>query len=550
MKKFLPVILIVIITFLTFSGTLSHEFLSWDDKALITENYLVRTFSPSIFWSYDPELYIPVTLLSFQVNHLLFGLNPFWFHLTNLIIHILNALLVFWLSLLILKKRYLALFVALIFALHPINTETVAWISARKELLSTLFLLSSLITYIKANNRKRLIVLSIVLFALAMMSKVTALVLPLILILYDQTQPKTNNQKLKTYIPFFALTIIFAIVAIGGKSQAIEQLTIFQVILLSFRSLTFYLQKFFLPINLSAIYPSPVPLEFFNPEILISFAFVFGLAISIWIFRKKKIAMFASGFAVFTIAPSFLAYTRSDGISVAADRYAYMPSIGLSILITIIFAGILKTSRESKASKEFAGPVAYAVTLWVEAGIIVLALSGLSTQRAQVWENTESLFGDVLAKNPSSHIAKNNIGNLYLDQGELNIARTYFQDALKLKPDYPEALVNMAAYHGRTGNFSEAERNLKEAMELNPEFAPTYFNLGGVHFMRGNYRLANEAYHKALEINPYYVPAMWQLARTHLHMGQRDEAKRIYLTLLELDRSYKGKRPELDELIN
>ncbi len=531
-KLLLPILLIALATFLTYANILSAEFLEWDDTTYISNNYIIRNFSPVIFWTYDPELYIPITFLSYQIEHALFGLNPFWFHLTSLIIHTLNAILVFWLSLHLTKKKLLAVFAALIFAVHPINIEAVAWISARKEVLSALFMLLSFMTYLKANNRRWMIVLSLVLFVFAMMSKVTAIVLPAILILHQLTQPKTNNQKPITYLPYLILALIFGVIALIGKSAVIEQLGFFQIILLAFRSLTFYLQKFLVPINFSAIYPAPNPITLTNPEIYISILIVIGLGIVLWFFRKNKTAIFASGFALLTMAPSFLAYMRSDGISVGADRYAYMPSIGFSILLVLIISSLRK--------KE----VVYFILC-----LIIVACTVITINRQKVWANTEVLFLDVIEKNPESHIANNNIGNMYLYRGEPDRARAHFYEALRIKPDYPDALVNMAAYLGLQGNLDAAEKNLIKALELQPNNYNAHFNLAGVHFMREEYEKALDEYKKTIEINTYYVPALWQLARTYLAVGDEERARAMYEVVLEMDGSYEGRRSEMDELL-
>lgn len=533
MRKSWPAILIIVITFLTFAGVLGHEFLSWDDEILVTQNYLVRNFSPMIFWSYDPELYIPITLLSFQINYALFDLNPFWYHLTNLIIHISNALLVFWLSLMIIKKRYLAVFAALIFAVHPLNTEAVAWISARKELLSTFFMLSALITYVKTGDKRWMIVLSLILFVLAMMSKVTALVLPLILILYDQAQPKSENRNPKTYIPFLLLAGIFAVIAVVGKSIAVIQLTTTEMVLLAFRSTTFYLQKFLLPIKLSAIYGAPDPISIQNWEIIFSILIVALLITATCIFRKMKVAMFASGFAILTIAPSFMAYMKSDGISVAADRYAYMPSIGLAMLIVLIVSSIRKQD--------------FVIFILVA---VISSCMFLTIERNKVWATTEVLFQDIIKKNPTSHITHNNIGNMHLNNGDLRTALLYLEKAMELNPESPEVLVNMGVYYGKLGDYSASESYLNQAMEIHPTFAPAHFNKGGIHFQRREYRSAIESYKKAIESNRYYTSAIWQLARTYLKSGDQEMARETYLGLLKFDESYKGRRAELDELIN
>ncbi|MDP7247815.1 MAG: tetratricopeptide repeat protein [Candidatus Peribacteraceae bacterium] len=533
MRKSWPAILIIVITFLTFAGVLGHEFLSWDDEILVTQNYLVRNFSPMIFWSYDPELYIPITLLSFQINYALFDLNPFWYHLTNLIIHISNALLVFWLSLMIIKKRYLAVFAALIFAVHPLNTEAVAWISARKELLSTFFMLSALITYVKTGDKRWMIVLSLILFVLAMMSKVTALVLPLILILYDQAQPKSENRNPKTYIPFLLLAGIFAVIAVVGKSIAVIQLTTTEMVLLAFRSTTFYLQKFLLPIKLSAIYGAPDPISIQNWEIIFSILIVALLITATCIFRKMKVAMFASGFAILTIAPSFMAYMKSDGISVAADRYAYMPSIGLAMLIVLIVSSIRKQD--------------FVIFILVA---VISSCMFLTIERNKVWATTEVLFQDIIKKNPTSHITHNNIGNMHLNNGDLRTALLYLEKAMELNPESPEVLVNMGVYYGKLGDYSASESYLNQAMEIHPTFAPAHFNKGGIHFQRREYRSAIESYKKAIESNRYYTSAIWQLARTYLKSGDQEMSRETYLGLLKFDESYKGRRAELDELIN
>ncbi|HCI03500.1 MAG: tetratricopeptide repeat protein [Candidatus Peribacteraceae bacterium] len=531
MRKCLPLILIIVITFLTFSGSLGHEFLSWDDEILVTQNYLVRNFSPMIFWSYDPELYIPITLLSFQINYALFDLNPFWYHLTNLIIHISNALLVFWLSLMIIKKRYLAVFAALIFAVHPLNTEAVAWISARKELLSTLFLLSALITYIKANDRRWMIVFSIVLFVLAMMSKATAIVFPAILILYHYAfQIRTRTLTLALTL---TLSLIFAIVAVVGKSISVIQLTTTEMVLLAFRSTTFYLQKFLLPIKLSAIYGAPDPISIQNWEIIFSILIVALLITATCIFRKMKVAMFASGFAILTIAPSFMAYMKSDGISVAADRYAYMPSIGLAILLVLIVSSIRKQD--------------FVIFILVA---VISSCMFLTIEQNKVWATTEVLFQDIIKNNPTSHITHNNIGNMHLNNGDLKTALLYLEKAMELNPESPDVLVNMGVYYGKLGDYSASESYLNQAMEIHPTFAAAHFNMGGIHFQRKEFTNAIKSYEKAVEINRYYAPAIWQLARTYLKAGDQEMARETYLGLLKLDESYKGRRVELDELIN
>jgi len=246
-----------------------------------------------------------------------------------------------------------------------------------------------------------------------------------------------------------------------------------------------------------------------------------------------KVAMFASGFAILTIAPSFMAYMKSDGISVAADRYAYMPSIGLAILLVLIVSSIRKQD--------------FVIFILVA---VISSCMFLTIEQNKVWATTEVLFQDIIKNNPTSHITHNNIGNMHLNNGDLKTALLYLEKAMELNPESPDVLVNMGVYYGKLGDYSASESYLNQAMEIHPTFAAAHFNMGGIHFQRKEFTNAIKSYEKAVEINRYYAPAIWQLARTYLKAGDQEMARETYLGLLKLDESYKGRRVELDELIN
>ncbi|MBU0458983.1 tetratricopeptide repeat protein [Patescibacteria group bacterium] len=572
MHKRYSLLLIIILTLLTYSGVLTHDFLSWDDNSLITNNYLVRNFSPAIFWNYDPELYIPITYLSFQIDYALAGLNATWFHFVNLFIHVLNAILVFVLTKKITSKKYLALPIALIFALHPINTEAVAWISARKELLSTLFFLLSFLSYIRFKEvGKKWLILSIIFYVLAMGAKVTAIVLPILLLAYDSLvlNPKSQipNSQISSKIPknkilnrfgplnlgilesfwdlgfgiwdftrkniyYLVPALIFALLALAGKFDVIGELSFFQVILLTFASTTFYIQKLLIPLNYSAIYPAPDPIALSNPTIYLSIISIAIIALAIWKLRKNKAIVFGSLMFIVTLAPSFLAYMRGDGISIGADRYAYIPSIGFVIAFASMIAIINKPKK-----------VAIALT------VLAVCLIPITIRQNSVWANSEALFNNVLKNNPSSPSALNNVGNTHLGNGELDLARDLFEQALKIDPNFPDALASLGAVYGRTGDYDLAWEYSSKAIEANPNLPDAHFNLAGILFMKGDMGKAIEKYQDVIDIDPYYVPALWQMARAYLQSGDEDKARETYAKVLELDEGYRGKRGEMDELL-
>ncbi|MEK7591091.1 MAG: tetratricopeptide repeat protein, partial [Patescibacteria group bacterium] len=468
-----------------FFPVLSHNFVRWDDFALIVENPLVRSFSSKIFWTFDPELNIPLTLLTFQVETAIAGTEPFLFHLVNLLLHIANAILAFAFLKRLFKDDLIAFGGALLFALHPIQTEAVSWVSARKELLMTFFFLGSLLLVMhdertRGNTGKRgssiaslSSIASISFFLLALLSKVTAITLPVVLLLIDWHEGKNLRQTIIRLWPYWILSVLFGAIAIIGRSDPLTLLTPFQTILLAFRSFTFYVQQFFLPLHFSAIYEASSPLALTNPGIALSIIIVIFLCAAVWLLRRRWLEG-VLGFLFFavTIAPSFLAYAKAGDVTLAADRYAYLPVVGLVILV----AGILSVILKNKSRWEPAILIAAALLLSIK-----------TFDQTHVWQSTGTLFASVLQIYPTSHVALNNLGFVALNEGRVDEAIALSEAALKEKPEYPDALVNLGAAYGRKGRLDDAERVLRRAIGLRPLHIQALYNLAGVHLTRGEW---------------------------------------------------------------
>ena len=519
--------------FAVYFPVLGHEFVQWDDYQLILENLLVRSFSPAIFWTFDPELYVPLTLLSFQIEYATMGAEPFLFHLTNLLLHIVNTGLVFFLLKKLLKENLLAFAGALLFALHPIQAETVSWISARKELLMTFFFLSALLTALR--GEKKWTYASWILFLCALLSKVTALTFPFVLGLLLLQRNEKPKEISKTIAPYLALSILFGIIGLMGRDEALKLLTPLQTILLAFRSFTFYLQQFFVPLQFSTIYPAPTDISFGNIAMLISIVIVAALIAIAWLLRKKyPLVSIGFFFFVVTIAPSFLAYGKSGDVTLAADRYAYLPLIGLVILV------LAECESLSHRWRRFAPAAIIA---------LVLLLSVKTFTQAQTWRTSETLFGNVLNLYPDSHIALNNLGFVELERNQMDKAIAYFEKALERKPIYPDALVSLGAAYGKKNMLNEAEAALTKALSYQPNHPRGVYNLAGVYMLRNKNDEAIRLYKKAIELGPFFTPSYWHLARIYLKIGKSDEAREIYMQLLKIDPSYRGRSTELDTLL-
>ncbi len=529
---------IALATFATYGSSLKNDFVAWDDPQLVYENPLVSSHSPRIFASYDPELYVPVTMLSFQIEHAIAGFNPFVFHLDALLLHTLNTLLVFALLSLLFKRRWIALGCALLFALHPLNTETVAWVSARKELLSGTFFLLSLIAYMRREDWRRWKFISLGCFVLALLSKVTVAMLPFVLLLIDWQQGRTiTRETIKEKWPYFLLAAVAITIGLFGKSDALQILTLWQVILLACSSITFYLQKFFWPVDLSAIYPPPDPIAVGNPVITLSIMAVFALPAILWFVRKKfPGALLGFGFFLLMLAPSFLAFQKADDVMFAADHYAYIPLIGLSIAI-----GSLLIFLRKKITQTIVTVIAIGILVW---------LSVITHTQSLLWRDTETLFSHVLQQNPTSHIAYGNLGFQALERGQTGQAIEYLNKALKLKPTYADAYVNLGAAFGKEHDYARAEVALKQGLQINPDHAQGHFNLGGVYQMLGNPNAAITEYERTIKINSAHANAYWQLARMYLKLGKRTEAATAYRSAVDLNPAFRGVSAEMDALEN
>ncbi|MFA7682056.1 MAG: hypothetical protein WCX61_03435, partial [Candidatus Peribacteraceae bacterium] len=267
--------LLITLVFLAFGHSLQQGFAPVDDSFLLVENPAIRGITAenlkTVFTTYDPELYIPMVFVSYQLDYLIGGLDPFFFHLTNILLHILSALLVVRILRQLTGTTWLAWFSGFVFALHPLNTEAVVWLAGRKDLLSGVFFLGAMTLYLDAVKGKRKALLaSILLFLLALLSKVIAvtflgfIVLHMVLI----ERPRWNRKIAMRITPYAVLSVIFMIIAMGGKSRVLASTSLWDKVLVAAKSTVFYLQKFLWPTDLVMIYPLQGDLHLLQARIL------------------------------------------------------------------------------------------------------------------------------------------------------------------------------------------------------------------------------------------------------------------------------------------
>ena len=472
-----------------YAQSLGNGFVTWDDGLLITENPIIRGLSLHNLWlaftSYDPELYIPLTFISYQINYAIGGLEPLGYHLGNLLLHIANVGFVYAISRRLMEAASASrsgrsrssattgALAALIFAVHPLHTEAVVWAAARKDVLSAFFFLLTVLCYLRSKeeiNAKskelRWYWISLSMFLLALLSKVSVITWPVLMVLMDWSRgefvktPQVRTpaaDALKRAVPFLILSLIFGIIALGGKIANTG--FAYEKFLIGCRAVTLLLQKFLWPIHLSALYPFTKPVSFFTPELGFSVLFVFLVSVTVLFLawrRGVKLPLFAWAWFLLLLVPSFSNITKGHNelldIYVTSDRYAYLPSIGL-----LFVAGWLVTKLAERLPK-----IVYPLFFF-----ILCVFSVLSYRQSLFWKDTSTLFVHVSDVQPNSYVAWSNIGTEEVRRGRLHEGLQAYTKALQIRDD-----------------------------------ATTWYNVGQILRAQGKIELAIQAYERAVESSP------------------------------------------------
>ncbi len=513
------------VTFAVFGSSLHSEFVSWDDNLLITDNPVVQQMNFSTigkaFSSYDPELYIPLTLVSYQIDWSIGNGAPFMFHFTNIVLHTLNALLVTLVLYLLLENGWLALGLGLLFAIHPLNTEAVVWASGRKDVLSTFFALLSLtafIRYVRDDARKKSYVASVLFLLLALLSKVMAAMLPAILVLmYAWHGIRLSGKRIAAVIPHICLSAIFIIVALFGKAKLLVSTTLLQKILMAGKSTSFYVLKFFMPTNLSVVYPYTASVKLLSADFILPLLFtVLLIVLTVWSWRRARHVAIGLLIYLVTLLPTFTNFAKGGDLYFASDRYAYLPMIGLLLILGVLASYRLNrpTARAERAARNHI----------VIVSCVVLVISAfMSASQTKVWATSTGLYAHAITVYPNSRVAHNNLGMEYLLRDKLSEALAEMDAAIAIKRD-PRSLVNRATILSAMKRDDEALAQLQQVVLESPETSDAHYGLANIYWRRGDTESAIREYNRALTIDPAYVNALNNLGAVYLELGDWNNA--------------------------
>lgn len=534
---FLP--MAALLPLIVFLPSLFHGFLNWDDQLYVLNNPIVqsltgKTFRAIFSTSFDGH-YHPFILLSFAIDHAIAGNSPWFFHLVNILLHTFNTCLVYLLVRKLSSQPVTALLTALIWALHPLMTEAVAWVTARKDVLFGFFLFWSLLQYLNYLEKQKIkyLLISLLLFLCAAFSKEQAAFLAPALFAVDYLKGRKlfSKKVLTEKIPFFIIALIFGLAAIWAQKEtgyikplSGEAVSFGNRLVLGSLGLVMYLFKWLVPLNLSAYYPYPFDPLKIAPGIYWLSLLILPLLGFLLIFlpKRSRVLTFGLWFFLLNIFVMLRFLQANPGDFYIAERYMYIASFGIAFgFASFITKYISNGARYHK--------------LIIGAVILLIVTSGaLTVARVMIWKDSQTLLDNTLKQFPDAYTALNCRGDLYLESGNLPAALKDFDRAVKLNSQNDRAFANRGRARAMSGDLQGALQDLDRAVSLAPKDPVNYVNRGLARSIAGNYEGALQDENTAIRLNPQLADAWLNRANIYAGMGSFPEALADYNRTLQL----------------
>jgi tetratricopeptide (TPR) repeat protein len=549
-RFFLIAILVLIFTsILLYGKTAGYDFVNYDDLSYVINNKMIKNptvnnikkmFTEHYFANYQPLVH-----LSYAVEHKLYKLNASGYHITNIILHTINSILVLLLIYTMTKSSWISLFIALLFSLHPMQVESVAWISERKGLMCAFFYLLSFMAYIRFSRKKKIpfYFLSIILFLFSLLSKPMSITFPVILVLFDYYEDKLTRAKVIEKAPFFIMAALFSVIMLfaqgRGGSMTYEKTTNFFVnFIFANYNIGFYISKLIAPFKLSVHYEYPLTIYYLSKEFIVSVIVILCIIAYLVNFKKiKREVNFGILFFLISLFPILRFIPIGD--TLIADRYVYIPIIGFSFAITSLFSSL---SVDKKTLKK--------VLIVLVSGYF-LFLGSLTYARCEVWKDGHALWANLLEDYPDSLYAVLGLGGFYMTRKDFNNARKHYFSALKYKPSRKKALYNIGLSYVNENDIENAWKYLTMLIDEFPDnrFADVYMHLGNICDVTGAFDDAVKFYNKSLSLNPGSSLTHYNYAMTLENYGKIEKAIEHYKIANKLDGNWGLPKKALGRLL-
>lgn len=547
-KAMLSGILLFFITAAVYARTGGHQFINLDDALYILENPVVKTGLSvgSIGWAFTSTFasnWHPVTWLSHMLDVQLFGLNPAGHHLMNVILHAVSALLLYYVLTRITSAPWQSLFVAAMFALHPLHVESVAWVAERKDTLSGIFWTLTLLLYARYAEKPGTgrYLTALLCFAIGLMSKPMLVTLPLILLLLDYWPLNRLRSRdgegdgegaklpalslLKEKIPFLLLSALSSGITIHAQHQGGSMANLEKAPLLlrganAIISYARYIVDTVWPRDLAVLYPFPNSID---PVALAGAALLLAMISGAVFIAGHRAPWLRVGWLWFLVTLLPVIGLIQVGGQARADRYTYIPLTGLFIMAAWGVPPVLERWRHCRK------------TLAIAALSAVCALTVVTWRQIGIWKDSATLFRHTLAVTSNNHLIHNNYGNALSDRGDLQAAMLQYREALRILPRSHLAHNNLGMALTRQGRYAEAIGHFRDALTARPDYLLAMVNLGNALSATGKTDEALAQYLQALKLDPMSRDANLNLALLYMKTGNRDEAIRHYDTVVNAE---------------
>ena len=535
-----------LVTLALYWNVLGHQFLNYDDPDYLTQNPMVQRglTGEGIRYAFTAPVssnWHPLTILSLMLDVQLFGARPGVIQFISVLFHVANSILLFLLARRMTGALWASAFVAAFFAWHPLRVESVAWLAERKDVLSAFFLLLTLLAWTAWIRRPSIgrYVLSLVFFALGLMSKPMLVTLPFAMVLLDlwpfqrlrigagegsAVDKKSLVESLREKVPFIALALISSyitfIVQRGGQSVAtMERIPLLSRVANALVAYAAYLWKTIWPVNLSVYYPYPETIQ--TASAIITAVLLLGISFLVWRNWRARPWLFTGWFwYVGTLVP--VIGIVQVGSQAMADRYSYIPSIGLGFAIAFGAQELLSLRPG------FRRPIGVLAAVFIAGWIL------LTGRQVNFWKNDETLFSHALQATTRNHLASAVLGSTAAQTGRMNEAARLFEQAIQWRPDSFEAHTAYGVALLNSGNLEKAEEHLHRAIQFNPMQFEAFNGLGAVLSRQKKPDEALEKFTSALNINPNYGEARLNRAMMLQQLGRAPEALDDYFAALPL----------------
>ncbi|CAB1085155.1 hypothetical protein D1AOALGA4SA_12648 [Olavius algarvensis Delta 1 endosymbiont] len=560
----LPIALLVFVSLAVYYNSLSNGFV-FDDYAVIVENKHINSlgsslpafFSRSYFTIAAGEAsYRPLATLSYFLIHSLAGLNPFYFHLSSVVLHALNAGMVYLLISLLTGGRFKALLAAILFASHPALAEAVDCIAFNEDLLTAFFFLAALILYIKCVDKEDAgagYFLSLIFFLCGLLAKEMAITLLPVIVLYDLTfragreQPLSVKYVLSIFkdrwffylgyaaVSVFYLVLRFLLITHQGDGVKPHFASLLERLLYLPNHLFSFVKLALAPYDLNVDHMFSYPRSFFEISHLAGFFIMVGLVVfSLFLFKHGREIFFGFWWFIITLFP---VYNLVQIFNPFAERYLYIPVIGFCLVVPVIVEGIARRLKIRAAAVNTA-------TL-----LVVLAIAGgyatTTVARNRDWKDGFSLWSKTVTQSPDSGVARGSLGRAYQEQGRLQEAIAEYETAVKLMPHHYKAYYNLGVVYDQIGSIDKAVDNYKQSILIYPGFANAHFNLANIYHKRGLTDDAIRHYSRVVALVPDDLEARNNLGVALAMQGKLDQAISEWQKALQID---PGNQSTLDNI--